>query len=103
MSDTLMVGVSGIRGIVGKDLTEDIVARWARAFGTWARENGKREKGKGKRDAVVVGPGVRGRRDRRADLGRLRRDRRRSGTHAHGAARRRAPPRGRRDRDHGEP
>src|SRR5438477_505509 len=45
MSDTLMVGVSGVRGIVGKDLTEDIVARWARAFGAWARENGKRETG----------------------------------------------------------
>ncbi len=45
-----MVGVSGVRGIVGKDLTEDIVARWARAFGSWVRENGKRE-----RDAVVVG------------------------------------------------
>src|SRR5438093_12387783 len=55
MSDTLMVGVSGIRGIVGKDLTEDIVARWARAFGTWARENGKRETGRGNRDAGVVG------------------------------------------------
>src|SRR5947199_252735 len=54
MSDTLMVGVSGIRVIVGKDLTEDIVARWARAFGTWARENGKRETGTGKRDPVVV-------------------------------------------------
>ena len=50
-----MVGVSGVRGIVGKDLTDDIVARWARAFGAWARENGKRETGKGKRDAVVVG------------------------------------------------
>src|SRR5437764_839641 len=55
MSDTLMVGVSGVRGIVGKDLTEEIVARWARAFGAWARENGKRETGTGKRDAVVVG------------------------------------------------
>src|SRR5881275_1906013 len=55
MSDTLMVGVSGVRGIVGKDLTEEIVARWARAFGSWARENGKRETGTGKRDAVVVG------------------------------------------------
>src|SRR5438067_2221353 len=55
MSDTLMVGVSGVPGIVGKDLTEEIVARWARAFGAWARENGKRETGKGKRDAVVVG------------------------------------------------
>ena len=50
-----MVGVSGVRGIVGKDLTEDIVARWARAFGAWARENGKRETARGKRDAVVVG------------------------------------------------
>ena len=50
-----MVGVSGVRGIVGKDLTEEIVARWARAFGAWARENGKRETARGKRDAVVVG------------------------------------------------
>ena len=33
-----MVGVSGIRGIVGKDLTEEIVARYARAFGLWAKE-----------------------------------------------------------------
>jgi phosphomannomutase len=33
MTGTLMVGVSGIRGIVGKDLTEEIVARYARAFG----------------------------------------------------------------------
>src|SRR3989442_13235264 len=38
MRDTLMVGVSGIRGIVGKDLTEEIVARYASAFGLWARE-----------------------------------------------------------------
>ena len=36
MTDTLMVGVSGIRGIVGKDLTEEIVARYAKAFGAWA-------------------------------------------------------------------
>src|SRR5438552_5435003 len=55
MSDTLMVGVSGVRGIVGKDLTEDIVARWARAFGSWALEHGKRETGKGKRNFIVVG------------------------------------------------
>ncbi len=46
MSDTLMVGVSGVRGIVGKDLTPDVVARWAMAFGLWARE---------RRPAVVVG------------------------------------------------
>jgi phosphomannomutase len=38
MTDTLMVGVSGIRGIVGKDLTEAIVARYASAFGLWAKE-----------------------------------------------------------------
>ena len=55
MSDTLMVGVSGVRGIVGKDLTPEVVTRWARAFGTWVRDNGKRETGKGKGASVVVG------------------------------------------------
>jgi len=38
MTDTLMVGVSGVRGIVDKDLTPEIVTRWAQAFGRWARE-----------------------------------------------------------------
>ncbi|PYO94088.1 MAG: phosphoglucosamine mutase [Gemmatimonadetes bacterium] len=38
MTDTLMIGVSGIRGIVGKDLTEEIVARYATAFGLWAKQ-----------------------------------------------------------------
>src|SRR5581483_5987987 len=42
MSDTLMVGVSGIRGLVDKDLTPDIVARYAAAFGRWALAHGKR-------------------------------------------------------------
>jgi phosphomannomutase len=37
MTDTLMVGVSGVRGIVGKDLTEEIVTRYAMAFGLWAK------------------------------------------------------------------
>src|ERR1700752_1043402 len=37
MSNTLMVGVSGIRGIVGTDLTPENVARYAAAFGVWAR------------------------------------------------------------------
>src|SRR5256885_15980802 len=46
MADTLMVGVSGIRGIVGKDLTEEIVARYASAFGLWAKE---------RKSLVVVG------------------------------------------------
>jgi len=55
MTDTLMVGVSGIRGIVGKDLTDEVVGRWARAFGRWVRDNGKRETGKGKGSTVVVG------------------------------------------------
>lgn len=41
-----MVGVSGIRGIVDKDLTTDIVARYAAAFGVWASE---------RRPRVVVG------------------------------------------------
>src|SRR5687767_1300008 len=31
-----MVSVSGIRGLVGIDLTPEMVARWAAAFGTWA-------------------------------------------------------------------
>src|SRR6266480_689556 len=33
MTDTLMVGVSGVRGIVGKDLTDEVVTRYARASG----------------------------------------------------------------------
>ena len=37
MSDTLMVGVSGVRGLVGTDLTPEVIARWAAAFGTWAK------------------------------------------------------------------
>jgi len=34
-----MVGVSGIRGVVGTDLTPAIVERYARAFGRWAGQN----------------------------------------------------------------
>lgn len=49
MHDTLMVGVSGIRGIVGVDLTPEIVARYAAAFGAWARTGGAR------RPCVVLG------------------------------------------------
>jgi len=41
MSDTLMISVSGMRGIVGKDLTPELVARHAAALGAWARQNGK--------------------------------------------------------------
>ncbi len=56
MSDTLMVGVAGVRGLVGIDLTPEVVARWAAAFGTWAKGgpgDGGRGKGKGLR--VVLG------------------------------------------------
>ena len=53
---TLMVGVAGVRGIVGKDLTPEVVTQWARAFGTWVRETGEKtgEGGRG-RSSVVVG------------------------------------------------
>ena len=52
MSDTLMVGVAGVRGLVGSDLTPEVVARWAAAFGTWAK-SGKVVLG---RDARTSGP-----------------------------------------------
>src|SRR5258708_6502957 len=58
MSDTLMVSVSGVRGLVGTDLTPEVVARWAAAFGTWART------GRG------TGDGRRGNRKPRVVLGR---------------------------------
>lgn len=38
MTDTLIASVSGVRGIVGKDLTPELVARYAAAFGQLARE-----------------------------------------------------------------
>ncbi len=47
MSDTLIASVSGVRGIVGKDLTPEFVARYAAAFGVIVREGGA--------NAVVVG------------------------------------------------
>src|SRR3989442_12089375 len=63
MSDTLMVSVSGVRGLVGSDLTPEVVARWAAAFGTWATTgtgDGGRRKGKSRvvvgRDARTSGP-----------------------------------------------
>ncbi len=36
MTDTLMFSVSGLRGLVGVDLTPELVARYAAAFGAWA-------------------------------------------------------------------
>jgi phosphomannomutase len=56
MTDTLMVGVSGIRGIVGKDLTEDVVARYASAFGQWAKAAARRPLVVVGRDARESGP-----------------------------------------------
>src|SRR5690242_17499238 len=56
MTDTLMVGVSGIRGIVGKDLTEDVVARYAGAFGQWAKAGARRPLVVVGRDARESGP-----------------------------------------------
>ena len=56
MTDTLMVGVSGIRGIVGKDLTPENVARFAAAFGAWARESKRRAAIVVGRDARTSGP-----------------------------------------------
>src|SRR6266581_1795010 len=53
MSDTLMISVSGVRGLVGTDLTPEVVARWAAAFGTWAK-SGMRDGGRGKGKARVV-------------------------------------------------
>ncbi len=46
-SATLMISVSGMRGIVGKDLTPELVARHAAALGAWARARGA--------DTVVLG------------------------------------------------
>ncbi|PYP42350.1 MAG: phosphoglucosamine mutase [Gemmatimonadetes bacterium] len=37
-----MVSVSGTRGLVGTDLTPELVARQAAALGSWARSSGKR-------------------------------------------------------------
>src|SRR6266850_1870935 len=51
MSDTLMVSVSGVRGLVGTDLTPEVVARWAAAFGIWSKEQAA---GSRKRHARIV-------------------------------------------------
>jgi phosphomannomutase len=40
-SSTLMISVSGMRGLVGTDLTPELVARHAAALGAWAAANGK--------------------------------------------------------------
>ena len=40
MSETLMISVSGMRGLVGKDLTPELVSRHAAALGAWVRSRG---------------------------------------------------------------
>jgi phosphomannomutase len=55
MSDTLMISVSGMRGIVGKDLTPELVARHAAALGAWASLRGAPRVVLG-RDARTSGP-----------------------------------------------
>lgn len=47
MSQSLMISVSGMRGIVGSDLTPELVARHAAALGAWAKA--------AKRPTVVLG------------------------------------------------
>ena len=51
-----MVGVAGVRGLVGTDLTPEVVARWAAAFGTWAKSGAKAVKIVLGRDARTSGP-----------------------------------------------
>ncbi len=50
-----MISVSGMRGIVGTDLTPELVARHAAALGAWAREAGTPQVVLG-RDARTSGP-----------------------------------------------
>src|SRR3989441_11636523 len=54
MSDTLMVSVSGVRGLVGTDLTPEVVARWAGAFGVWVKD-GRPSGRRAVRPSIVVG------------------------------------------------
>ncbi len=55
MSDNLIVSVSGVRGIVGTDLTPEVVKRYASAFGLLARRSGGHHVVLG-RDARTSGP-----------------------------------------------
>src|SRR3989441_7539749 len=55
MSDTLMVSVSGVRGLVGTDLTPEVVAGWAAAFGPWARDGMRPSGRRAVRRSIVVG------------------------------------------------
>ena len=50
-----MVGVSGVRGLVGIDLTPELVARYAAAFGAWAGTDGAAKRRGRRPPAVVLG------------------------------------------------
>jgi phosphomannomutase len=52
----LMVSVSGIRGRVGGGLTPEVVAKYAAAFGAWARAQGSSKRVVLGRDSRVSGP-----------------------------------------------
>src|SRR5690606_39495789 len=52
----LMVSVSGVRGRVGESLTPEVVARFAAAFGAWARARGESRSIVVGRDSRVSGP-----------------------------------------------
>ena len=52
----LMVSVSGVRGVVGTTLTPELFARFAGAFGTWARRRGPGRTIVVGRDSRVSGP-----------------------------------------------
>src|SRR5438876_3010975 len=55
MSDTLMVSVSGARGLVGTDLTPEVVAGWPAAVGNWARDRMRPSGRRAVRPSIVVG------------------------------------------------
>ncbi len=55
MSESLIISVSGMRGIVGVDLTPELVAQHAAALGAWARAAGNPKVVLG-RDARTSGP-----------------------------------------------
>jgi len=55
MSDTLIASVSGVRGLVGEDLTPEFVSKYAAAFGMIARQGGGKTVVVG-RDARTSGP-----------------------------------------------
>ena len=50
MAGTLMLSVSGCRGIVGETLTPEVISRFAGTFGGWLREHAR-----GASPTVVVG------------------------------------------------